>query len=293
MNIQMMYGRGSKSNAYMPDDFFPKSAVLLGLFPRVANELNLPAEHVTDIHMRVVPNVRRLAEETRPDMVADVELIEEERKQWEWQSLNGLGDVAPAIYMVEALYARGDEIKYVPEEHALKEAIIRQIEEDLSTYAEEKVEQFARKWLTENLLPDLIKQFKEKFFSNDLQEFHEMAEQAVDDLSHLNAEDFREAVKKKLVAYPRQYYSNAAGNLADELINKKFTIDAKVEATIDVKDANVSSDVSTNDMDLPDQPLTKLDIVESIERRVTGKNLLIQKLRDAIQKILGKPDETW
>lgn len=293
MNIQLMYGRGSKSNAYMPDDFFPRNAVLLGLFPRIANELGLPAEHVTDIHMRVVPNVRKLAEETRPDMVGDVEIFENERKQFEWQSLNGLGDVAPAIYMVEALYARGDEIKYVPEENALKEAIIKQIEEDLSTYAEEKVEQFARKWLNENLLPDLIKQFKEKFFSNDLEEFHEMAEQAVEDLSHLPAGNFREAVKKKLVSYPRQYYSNAAGNLAEELINKKFTIDAKVEATIDVKDANVESSVTTNQMDVPDTPLQKIDIVEAIEKRVTGKSLLIAKIRSAIQKILGVPDETW
>lgn len=293
MSIQLMYGRASKSNAYMPDSFYPKTARLLGMFPRIAKELQLPPEHVADIHMRVVPNLRKIMSETNPAMLADADVFENERKQWEWQSLNGLGTEAPALYLVEALYAKGDEIKFVPEAEQMKQAMIGVIKEDLESYVNEKVESYARKWLNENLFPDLVNQLKTKFFKDKIDAFNEAAAKEIDKLNQLNAGDFREAVKLKLVKNPKQYYGDAARKVIDEITNKQFDIDAQIVADIDVEDAKVEQSVSIADMETPDQPLEKHDIIEAIEKRLTGKSKLIQKLRDAIQKVIGVPSEDW
>jgi hypothetical protein len=293
MSMQLMYGRASKSNAYMPDSFYPKTARLLGMFPRIAKELQLPAEHVAEVHMRVVPNLKKIMAETNPDMLPDADVFEIERKQWEWQSLNGLGTEAPALYLVEALYAKGDEIKYVPEEQSLKDVMVATIKEDLESYVNEKIEGFARKWLNENLFPDLVNQLKTRFFKNDIDAFNDAVAEELEKLGKINAGEFREAVKLKLVKNPKQYYGDAARKVVDEITSKKFDIDAKIEADIDVKDANVDQEVNIADMETPDQPLEKHDIIDAIEKRITGKSKLIQKLRDAIQKVIGVPSESW
>jgi DNA topoisomerase VI subunit A len=293
MSIQLMYGRASKSNAYMPDSFYPKTARLLGLFPRIAKELQLPAEHVADVHMRVVPNLKKIIAETNPSMMPDAEVFENERKQWEWQSLNGLGTEAPALYLIEALYAKGDEIKYVPDAQVMKDTMIATIKEELDEYVNDRLTSFAKKWLNENLFPSLMEQLKTKFFKDEIDAFNEKAAEELETLSHLNAEDFREAVKLKLVKNPKQYYGDAARKVIDEIISKRFDIDAKINATLDVADADVDQDVTITQMEQPEKPLEKHDIIESIEKRITGKSKLIQKIRDAIQKVIGKPSETW
>jgi hypothetical protein len=292
-SIQLMYGRASKSNAYMPESFYPKTARLLGLFPRIALELGLPPEHVTDVHMRVVPNLRKIISETNPDMMPDVEVIERQRKQWEWQSLNGLGTEAPALYLIESLYAKGDEIKYVPEAKTMKDAMIQTVQEELETFVNDKITSFARRWLNENLFPKLVEQLKEEFFKDEIDAFNAQAADEIEKLKNLSPEDFREAIKLKLVKNPKQFYGDAARKVIDEIVSKTFNIDAKIDAEINVTDAKVDNEVQISKPEVPDIPLEKHDIIEAIEKRISGKNMLIQKLRKAIQKVIGIPSEQW
>ena len=293
-SIQLMYGRASKSNAYMPDCFYPKNAVLLGLFPRIAKELNLPPEHIADIHMRVVPNLKKLMEETHPDMLPDAEIFEKERKQWEWQSLNGLDPYAPAIYLVESLYARGDEIKYVPEPAIVKDNIFTTIKEVVEEFVDGEIEDFAREWLMTNIKDKLIEQLKEAL-KEEMLTFLGKAEEEISKLAQMSEDDLREAVKLKLVKNPKQYWTDAIRKVIADILAEKFDISANIEGANAVKvlDANADHNITISDPEVPPKPLMKIDIVESIEKRITTKKTLIQKLRDAIQKIFGKPSEIW
>jgi len=292
INIQMMYGRASKSNSYMPDAFYPKGATLLGLSPRIALALNLPSEHVTDVHMRVVPNLKKLMEETRPEMLPDAEVFEKERKQWEWQALNGLGTETPAIYVVESLYAKNDEIKYVPEPKDVKQTIQETIKELVEEFVRDQIEAYARQWLMENLKPSMIEQLSE-LLADEIATFKAESEDELIKLAQMSAIDLREAIKLKLVKNPKQYWTDALRKVISDILSQKFDITADVEGEVTVKSAEADHHIEISHPEVPPQPLKKIDIVESIEKRLTGKKTLIQKIRDAIQKVFGVPNENW
>jgi DNA topoisomerase VI subunit A len=293
MSMQLMYGRASKSNAYMPDSFYPKKAKLLGLFPRVAEELGLPPEKITAEHQKILPNLRKLIEETRPEHIGDVEIFEKKLLKWEWQALSAQDQYAPAIYMIESLYAKGDEIKFVPDSKFCKEKITNEIKAEINRYVEDQIDCFARKWLMENLKPKLVEQIRNDL-SGDIQAFDDEAEQQLEILRNMSDEDLREAIKLKLVKQPKQYWNNAVWKVIDDVLSKKFTIVADVKGDVSTEGTSrADTEVTISQPEVPEQPLQKIDIITAIEKRVTGKNMLIQKIRNAIQKVLGKPSEVW
>ena len=293
MSMQCMYGRASKSNAYMPDSFYPKKATLLGLFPRIAEELNLPPEHVTPEHEKILPNLRKIIEETRPENIGDVEIFEQKLKKWEWQALSAQDQYAPAIYLIESLYAKNDEIKYVPTAEELKERISDEIKSSIDAYVEDQIDSFARRWLMENLKPKLVEQIRTDL-KGDIEAFNQEADEQLEVLRKMNPEDLREAVKLKLVKQPKQYWNNAVWKVIDDVLSKKFTIDATVTGDVNTDgSARADTQVTVAQPEVPPTPLKKIDIITAIEKRVTGKNMLIQKVRAAIQKVIGTPSEVW
>jgi DNA topoisomerase VI subunit A len=292
MSIQLMYGRASKSNAYMPDSFYPSTAVLLGLNPRIAKALSLPSEHVTDVHMRVVDNLKKLISETHPDMMGDAEIFEKLREQWEWQSLNGIDQYAPAIYLVESLYAKNNEIKYVPDPETSKATMEQTINQSLDDFVNDTIESYARTWLMDNLKPELIEQLKEKLESK-IREFKAQADQEMEHLRRMRPEDIREAIKLKLVKDPKQYWTDAIRKVIRDILTEKFEIDGNISGRVTVTEALADVEVEIANPEVPEQPLTKKDIVESIERKITRNVSLVQRLRQAIQSIFGTPSEDW
>ena len=267
-------------------------AILLGLNPRIALALNLPSEHVTDVHMRIVPNLRQLIEQTRPEMLEDVEIFEKQRKQWEWQSLNGLDAYAPAIYLVESLYAKGDEIKYVPSSNIIKQKIEETIKELVTEFIKDEIEKHARNWLMDNLKPDLVQQLT-SYLHSQIEAFTKKAEEELEKLNRMNENDLREAVKLKLVKNPKQYWTDALRKVITDILAQKFKITSDIDGTVEVQQVNAEQNVTISEPEVPPKPLEKIDIIEAVEKRITGKKTLIQKLRDAIQKVFGKPSEIW
>jgi len=293
LSMQLMYGRASKSNAYMPDSFYPKQAKLLGLFPRIAEELGLPPEKITPEHQKILPNLRKLVEETRPEHIGDVEIFEKKLKKWEWQALSAQDQYAPAIYLIESLYAKGDEMKFVPDAKFCKDKITAEIMAEINRYIEDQIDSYARRWLMENLKPKLVEQLRNDL-KGDIEAFNREADEQLEVLRNMDEQDLREAIKLKLVKQPKQYWINAIYKVIDDVLSKKFTIVADVQGDVDTEGSSrADTDVKVTNPEIPEQPLTKLDIVTSIEKRITGKNMLIQKIRNAIQKVLGTPSETW
>ena len=291
-SIQLMYGRASKSNAYMPDSFYPTKATLLGLFPRIAEALNLPSEHVADLHMRVVPNLKKIMQETRPDMLPDAEIFEKERKQWEWQSLNGIDPYAPAIYMVEALRAKNDEIKYVPDASTIKATLQETIRRLIEEYVNDEIEKYARNWLIDNLKDDLVTQLKTQL-ADDIQQFTADAERELGKLDRMTQQDLREAVKLKLVKNPKQYWTDGIRKVIADILAQRFEITATIDGSAELQDSSVDQNVTITNPEVPERPLTKDDIVEAIEKKITNKRSLIQRLRQAVESVLGVPSQNW
>jgi hypothetical protein len=97
-----------------------------------------------------------------------------------------------------------------------------------------------------------------------------------------------------LVKQPKQYWNNAVWKVIDDVLSKKFTIVADVKGDVSTEGTSrADTEVTISQPEVPEQPLQKIDIITAIEKRVTGKNMLIQKIRNAIQKVLGKPSEVW
>lgn len=293
MTMQCMYGRASKSNAYMPDSFYPKRCTLLGLFPRVAEELGLPPEKVTPEHQKILPNLRKLAQETRPEILGDVEIFEKKLKKWEWQALSAQDQYAPAIYLIESLYAKNDEIKFVPDANQIKEQITAEIKESVEKYVEDQIDAFARRWLMDNLKPKLIEQIRNDL-KGDIEAFNQEADTQLEVLRQMNPDDLREAIKLKLVSNPKQYWTNAIWKVIDDVLAKKFTIVSDVIGDVNTEGTSrADTNVTISQPEVPEQPLKKIDIITAIEKRITGKNMLIAKIRGAIQKVVGTPNEKW
>lgn len=292
LSIQLMYGRASKSNAYMPDCFYPTNATILGLYPRVAYDLGLPPEKINAEHAKILDNLEKLINETHPEMLPDLEIFREQKYKWEWQALKGKDDYAPAIYMIEALRACGDKIKYVPEADVTKNAIINTIKTEREGMVEREINR-----LTNELLEPTKEKIKEQLreqFADQIQEFEENSEAEIERLMEMDGDDFREAVKKKLVDRPAQYWGDAARKVVNDMTNEcTFDLIATVDAEVIVNDPTWIIKSEIKDPEVPEKPLTIDDITNSVESRVTGKKVLIQTIRTALEKVKGIPSQVW
>ena len=295
MQMQLMYGKASKSNAYMPTSFYPVSVTILGLFPRIARELGLPAEDVGETHKVITQNLLKLVRE-EPQLRAEIEEIINTWQQWEYQALNGLDPRAPAIYMVEALRASKDEIKYVPDAEKLKEVIETNINEAVDELVEEQLDDYATNWLLETFLEGFKEELR-SHLSEDITEMKEKANEQLEKLREMDPEDLREAVKKKLVERPTRYWGDAAKLVIKDMLDQHFTIDENPVINYSGPEINTINgtdfDVEISDPDIPEQPLTKDDIVDAIQNRVSGKTALRQRIREAVESVMGEPDQTW
>ena len=295
MQMMLMYGKASKSNAYMPTSFYPTSATLLGLFPRIARELELPAEDVGATHKKITQNLLKLVQE-EPQMRVEIEEIIQSWEQWEFQALNGLDSRAPAIYMVEALRAVGDEIKHVPSADVIKGKIEEEINEDVEELVEDEIDIYARNWLEENLLENFKNELR-SWLEEDINGMKQKAKDELEKLQNMDQNDLREAVKKKLVERPTRYWTDAVKLVIQDVLSQHFTIDenpsigygAPEIQTIDGTDF----DIKISDPEVPEQPLTKDDIVDAIQDRVSKKTALRQRIRQAVEAIIGTPDQMW
>lgn len=295
MQMQLMYGKASKSNAYMPTSFYPVNVTILGLFPRIARELGLPAEDVGETHKRITQNLLKLVEE-EPQLRAEIEEIINTWEQWEYQALNGLDPRAPAIYMVEALRATRDEIKFVPDAEQLKGAIEGTINEEVDKLVEDEIDAYARNWLEKTLLENFKEELR-SWLSEDIERMKAKAEEELEKLRNMNPEDLREAVKKKLVERPTRYWHDAAKLVIKDMLDQHFDIDENADVRYGAPEINVIDGtdfgLEISDPDVPEEPLTKDDIVDAIQDRVSRKTALRQKIRQAVEAIMGVPDQTW
>lgn len=292
LSMQVGYGRASKSNAYMPDCFYPKNAKLLGLFPSIALQLGLPAERITPEHERILPNLRKLCEETRPELIPDCETFENELKKWEWQALKGKDDYAPPIYMVESLRVSGNEMKYVPKAESSKATIIETIRKERSEMVEKEINRLTNEAIEPTKVK--IRQKLRETFEEEIISFNEETENQIKNLEAMPADDYREAIKKKLVKQPVQYWNDAARKVVNDITDgEKFDLIITVDTEILVSDPKAEIVADLNAPDTPEKPLTIDDITESIESRVTGKKVLIQTIRKAIETVKGTPSQVW
>jgi len=296
IQMQLMYGMASKNNAYMPSNFYPlpQSVILLGLFPRVALGLDLPAEKVGETHKAIIPNLLKIVEEN-PMMKEEVQVIVEQSKQWEFQALNGLSPNAPPIYLVEALRVKGDEIKHVPED--VKKTIMEDVKVDIESYVEDEINTFVEDWFRRNLRETMITRLKELLAAK-MEHFKSMAEEEFAKVSEeVSTEEFREAVKLKLVKDPKQYWDDAARQIAREIVDEKFEIVAEPQVTLTLETADAVEEITVAEPEIPEQPLNKDDIVASVEKKMVGRaeqrDKLVAKIRETLEKIFGKPDLRW
>jgi len=298
LQMQLMYGMASKSNAYMPSIFYPspRSCILLGLFPRVSKGLGLPAEEVGEESRKIIPNLRRLSEE-HPEMIPDIDIVDKDNEQWEFQALNGLGSDAPIIYLIEALRAKCDEIKYVPDESELKGVILSEIKKELDSFIDDTIQSYVDSWFRENGLRDeLIKNFRH-ILSSEIESWNEKAQAQFENAQNISPGDYREAVKFELVENPRRYWNSAAGSVIYNMVKKRFKIESKPIIEVKMGEVKVDSEVEISEPEIPNKPLDKNDIVESIEKRVVPQSErrlpLVQKIRKVLEDVFGKPDLRW
>jgi len=297
--MMLMYGMASKNNAYMPSSFYPapQSVILLGLFPRVALGLDLPAEKVGETHKAIIPNLLKIVEE-HPMMKEEVQVIAEQSKQWEFQALNGLSPNAPPIYLVEALRVKGDEIKHVPDSEEVKKIVVDEVRENLEGYVENKLDSFVQRWFdAEHGLKEQIVAKLKELLKTEIDEFNMEAHVEIGNLETLPAENFREAVKLELVKDPKRYWDDAARSIVNEILDRKFEIEAEPKITLELEAAKVEKEVTVAEPEIPEKPLNKDDIVASIEKKIVGRaeqrDKLVAKIRETLEKIFGVPDLKW
>ena len=295
--IEMMYGRSSKNSAYMPNDFYPKGSKLLGLFPTIATALQLPPESVKESHQNIFKNLLKLAEEN-PDYEEELKIIIERLEQWEWQALAGLTSdpyQAYQVYLTEALRAVEDEVKYVPGAEDTKAQIVDAIKDRERKFVTETIEQYAQDAL-EKAKAQIVKAVREAL-DEDIRGFEVEFQDKLDELEDLGEDQFREAVKLMLVRNPVQYSSGVITQLAYDLLNMKFDITGSVKVTPKVTEVKVNREVSVEDLEVEDRPLTKDDICESIESRILPdtkeRKMLVTQMREAMEGKFGEPDVTW
>ena len=295
IQMQMMYGVASKNNCYMTDRFYPHNVVYLGLVPTVARAIGLPPEKIDDGDRKIIPNLRVLLQE-KGEFIDDINIIDEAGEKWEYQALNALHEKAPQSYMIEALRARGDEIKYVPEAEEIKKGISDSITVEVSNLVENSIVNIADNFYESNIKADLIEQIKNKL-QNDIADFDIMMKNELPKLAAMDNTDIREAVKLKLVDNPRQYWDSGQYQVMKDMLSQKFEINADIKYVVDVTNASAKKDLSIVNPTIPAKPLTKNDIVDSIQRRVIAqkpqRDTIVNPIRKALEKIFGMPDLTW
>ena len=291
MQMALMYGLASKNSAYMPTEFYPRKVKWLGLFPSVADKLGLPPEPIGDTHKKILPNLQKIVQE-HPQFKQEVETLIRRLEQWEFQALSGLSQYASPIYLIEALRVMGDEIKYVPEAEAVKDEILDRVLREVYEFVEMEIKRYAREYLEKNVLPELIKQLREKLAS-EIQEMEQLADREINRIKNVSPVSFREAVKFKLVQRPTRYWTDAVRVIVSEILSQKFDIDADINVSVNVRRASADTELTIFDLTVPTKPLTKDDIVEAIEARIYRDKRLAMKIRQALESVFGKPNITW
>ena len=291
ISMSTMYSLASKSNAYMPESFYAKKVIPLGLFYRVAKELGLPPEKISETHKAIIPNVKKIVEENS-ELKPDVEEMLKTMQQYEFQALNGLSDKAPQAYLIEALRVSNDEIKYVPDKEIIKQTIIDYIHNLTNEFVKEEIENYAKDWLMRNLYDNLVQQLNIELTSHK-EEFARQLEQELRKLYAMRAEDLREAVKLALIENPRRYWDDALRSVVRNILKQKFNINANINGSVQVNSAEADKNIKINNPNVPDHEITKTEIVEAIERRTVKDTKLCRKIRNALEKIKGKPSENW
>lgn len=295
LQMQMMYGVASKNNCYMTDRFYPHKVTYLGLVPIVAREIGLPPEEVADTDRKIIPNLRALLQE-RGEFLQDVDIIDKSNEKWEYQALNALHERAPQVYLVEALRARNDEIKYVPPASEIKEAVKSSITSDVHNLVESEVSRFTDRFYQTNIKPQLVEQLKDKLES-DISEFDKKMFEELPKIDTISDEDVREAVKLKLVENPRQYWDSAQYQVMRDMLRQKFNVEADIEWGTSVKEANADKSLAIGNLVIPEQPLTKTNIVDSIQKRIIttkpARDKVVNLIRQALERAFGKPNEEW
>ncbi len=311
IQMQLMYGMSSKASCYMPSNFYPRpnSVVILGLFPRVAQKLGLPAESISETSRQIFPNLYKIVEEHKA-MKPEVQIMYDENQQWEFQALSGLSPEAPLIYLVEALRAKGDEIKYVPEPSEVKDLIVGEVKEDLDGYIESELMSFVEDWFQkEGGLKEQIMNELKTLLEADINEWTDEARSQIESFEGENAAKFREAVKLELVANPKRYWRDAALSVVRKSLDMKFAIEAEPQVRLELGEAAVQKHVEVKPLQTAEKELGKDDIVESIEREMTrniareaGKSFgavekqlsrVISKIRSALEDVFGAPNQEW
>ena len=295
IQMQMMYGVASKNNCYMTDKFYPHNVKYLGLVPTVARAIGLPAEDVSETDRSIIPNLRVLLQE-KNEFLTDVDIIDKFNEKWEYQALNAMNEKAPQVYLVEALMARNDEIKYVPVGIDLKRAISDSITNDVQGLVSEKINEYADRFYQENIKPKLVSQLQAKLES-DITDFDGMMVNELPNLDAVTDTNIREAVKLKLVDNPRQFWDSAQSQVARDMLGQHFNITATVDWNVNVTEASAEKSLSITDPILPNHQLTKEDIVDSIQRRIitqkSARDKVVNPIRDALKQVFGKPDPRW
>lgn len=296
LQMQLMYEISSKNSAYMPSEFYPKNTVNIGLFPRVAKSLGLPAEYVDEKFTAIFDNMRKLFDQRMDKgLDEDLSIIMEDREQWEIQALNRFGESAPQIYVVEALRASNDEIKHVPLANEIKDTIENTVGQELDV-VDDAIEK-AIADATRGLL-DLLHQQVRQRLAPQIGNFSRQADAAKIEIGAMSAADLREAVKAKLVANPEQYWHQAAGKVTHDILrNADFEVKLKVNGKLLIAELGASSAVTVQNPKVPDTPLTRTNITDGIERKIIPRKIerrrVVSAMRTALEQALGAPDEAW
>jgi hypothetical protein len=204
--------------------------------------------------------------------------------------------MAPQIYLAESLRAMNDEIKYVPTAKEIKDSIVNTIKDDVQSFVSDTIAGYVSDYLMTTVAPDLNKKLTE-MLEGDIAEFTEMMEKELPKLDKMKAEDLREAVKLKLVENPTQYFDRAIRQVVKDILNQKFVIEAKVDYKVAVPEAEADKDLKIGQPTVPDKPLTKDDIVASIEQKMIrgekARTEVVGRIRPAVEARFGKPNQEW
>lgn len=296
VQMGLLYGLASKNNAYMPSSFYAKSVLPLGLFPSIAQKMDLPPEDAAQRAMDLAKtNLTDMVKE-KPDFRQDLDVLLKTGEQWEFQALNGVHEMASQVYLVEALRAREDEIKYVPPAAEIKKTILDAIKEEVNSFVNDQIRKYVENWFSETLGPELVKKLTVALES-DVDEFIATMAKELPKLDKMDAEDLREAVKLKLVKQPAQYADRALRQVVSDVLSETFDIKAEIKADVKVAEASAEKELVINEPEIPDKPLTKDDISASIEKKMIrsdkAREEVVQRIRQAVETRFGKPDQTW
>lgn len=296
LQMMMLYGLASKNSAYMPTSFYAKRVTPLGLLPSIAQALDLPPEDLAPAALQTAKtNLRDMVVE-RTDLGEDLDVFLHDQTQWEFQALNAVHELAPQIYLVEALRAKGDDIKYVPSANEVKETLLTMIRASVEEFVDKQIADYAFSWLYNKTLPEVVKKLKVALAS-DIEVFISLMEKELPKLDELDEGDLREAVKLKLVENPKQYADEALKQVVDDILSQTFSVDTKIQVRVSIDKAKAETSLSITDPELPESPLTKDDISVSIEKEIIpddeSRDEVVKRIRGAIETRFGEPDLTW